>query len=70
MMAREIGEHPPGRSAPLRQDRAQLDERPVGQLAAAHPLRLQHAEKAARMKVGDRLVGQPAQILARLRPRA
>ncbi len=68
-MAREIGQHPAGRAAALRHDGAELDERAIGQLAAADALRLQHAEEAARVQIGDGLIGEAAQLLGRARPR-
>ena len=41
----------------------QLDDRAERQFAAADPPRLQDAEQAALVQIGDRLVGQPAQFL-------
>ncbi len=63
MMGSEVGQHPGGRAATLADDRGQLVERAVGQLAAADAGRLQHAEETGRMQIGDRLVGQPAKLL-------
>ena len=48
---------------------AELDERAIGQLAAADALRLQHAEEAAGVEIGDGLIGEAAQLLGRARPR-
>jgi hypothetical protein len=63
MMRREIGEHPPGRCVAARDDRDQLDDRAERQFAAADPLRLEDAEEAGLVQIGDRLVGQTAQFL-------
>ena len=63
MMRGKVGQHPGGRATAAADHRRQLEQCAVGQFAAAHPRRLQHAEQAARMQIGDRLVGQPAQFL-------
>ena len=63
-MAREIGDDPGRRAAALGQDRAELDQRAIGQLAAADALRLQHAEKAACMQIGDGFLGHAAKLFA------
>ena len=63
MMGGEVGQHPGGRAAALADHRGQLEERAVRQLAAADAGRLQHAEETARVQIGDRLVGQAAQLL-------
>ena len=63
-MRREVGEHPGGRAVAAGDRRDQLDQRAERQLAAADPLRLQYAEEARAVQIGDRLVGKLAQFLA------
>ena len=65
-MGGKIGQHPGGRAAAAADHRGELEQGAVGQFAAADPGRLQHAEEAARMQVGDGLVGQAAQLLGPL----
>ena len=69
-MARQIGQHPAGRAAALRHDRAELDEGAIGQLAAADPPRLQNAEEPAGVEIGDGLVRDAPQLLGGARARA
>src|SRR6516165_9772611 len=70
MMGGEIAQHPGGRAAALADHRGQLEQGAVGELAAADAGRLQHAEQAARMQVGDRFVRQAAQLLGPRSPLA
>jgi hypothetical protein len=62
MMRREIGQHPGGRTAAPADRRDQLDDRAEGQFAAADASRLQNAEQTGAMQIGDRLLGQAAQL--------
>jgi hypothetical protein len=63
MMGRQVGQHPGCRAATPADDRRQLEQRAIGQLAAADAGGLQHAEQTARMEIGDRLVRKPAKLL-------
>ena len=62
MVAGEVVQHPGGRAAAARDDRAKLDQRAIGRLAAAYALRLQHAEESGGVQVGDRRIRHAAQL--------